>query len=118
MTLGNLIETGLAYSKVLGNVGPIGGRCADFIQFLHTQRNVDPSQVHIVGHSLGAHIGTQNCTVFKTQDYHSDNFTILYSRSVWYVLRNSVWKEARKNFWTGPRRSILLSSGGQREATE
>jgi len=57
-TLGNLIETAAAYSTVLNNVGPVGLRVAEFINLLKTQKNIDPSQIHIIGHSLGAHIGS------------------------------------------------------------
>jgi len=57
LTLGNLIETATAYITVLGNVGPAGGRVADFLEFLRANRNIDQSQVYIIGHSLGAHIG-------------------------------------------------------------
>jgi hypothetical protein len=56
LTLGNLIETASAYVNVLGNVGPAGGRVADFLEFLRKNVNIDQSKVHIIGHSLGAHI--------------------------------------------------------------
>jgi predicted esterase len=57
LTFGNLLQTAAAYSSVLDNVGPTGRRVAEFINFLKTNKNIDPSKVHIVGHSLGAHIG-------------------------------------------------------------
>lgn len=56
-TFANLIETGAAYSKVLANVGPVGSRIADVINFIVTTKNILPSQINIIGHSLGAHIG-------------------------------------------------------------
>jgi len=40
------------YPAALPNVQIVGQRVADFIRFL----GVDPSNVHIVGHSMGAHI--------------------------------------------------------------
>jgi len=56
LTLGNLLETASAYITVLGNVGPVGSRVADFLNFVKTTKNIDFSQIHIIGHSLGAHI--------------------------------------------------------------
>jgi len=64
-SFGNIIETGLAYSKVLNNVGPAGGRVADFIAFIQREKNISPSQVWIVGHSLGAHIAGAAGTFYK-----------------------------------------------------
>lgn len=52
----NLIKTSQTYAGVLGNVGPVGKRVAEFIQHLQLNYGVDASQVHVVGHSLGAHV--------------------------------------------------------------
>jgi len=56
LSLGNLIETGAAYIKVLNNVGPVGQRLAEFCNFLRTEKNIGFGDIHIIGHSLGAHI--------------------------------------------------------------
>jgi len=56
ITIGNPIETAIAYTSVLQNVGPVGGRVADFCKFLHTQKGIGPDKIYLVGHSLGAHI--------------------------------------------------------------
>lgn len=45
------------YPLVLLNVPPAGQRVADFLEFLRVNKNIDQSQVHIIGHSMGAHIG-------------------------------------------------------------
>ncbi|ODM96873.1 Lipase member H [Orchesella cincta] len=55
-TIGNQLETYAVYLKVLENVGPVAQRTADFLNFLKTEKGIDYSQVHIIGHSLGAHI--------------------------------------------------------------
>jgi len=52
----NAIVTAAHYTTVLGNVGPAGQRLADFINFLRLNRGIQFSNVHIIGHSLGAHI--------------------------------------------------------------
>lgn len=57
----------MAYSKVLNNVGPVGARVADFIAFIQREKNISPSQVWIVGHSLGAHIGNLSVLVYCQQ---------------------------------------------------
>jgi len=46
-----------AYLSVLGNVGPVGHRLAQFLELLEETKGVPLSQVTIVGGSLGAHIG-------------------------------------------------------------
>ena len=41
---------------MLKNVGPAGERIADFIHFMGTEQNIQAQDIHIVGHSLGAHM--------------------------------------------------------------
>ncbi len=67
MPLDNLISTGLAYAKVLNNVGPVGARVAEFIAQLSTQKNIPPSQFTLVGHSLGAHIAGAAGSFYRTR---------------------------------------------------
>jgi len=55
LPLSNIISTGLTYTAALGNVGAVGERLADFCNFLRTTRGVEFSNIHIIGHSLGAH---------------------------------------------------------------
>ncbi|CAL8113408.1 unnamed protein product [Orchesella dallaii] len=55
-TFGNQLETYSAYLKVLNNVGPVAQRTADFLEFLKNEKGISFSHVHIIGHSLGAHI--------------------------------------------------------------
>ncbi|OXA44057.1 Pancreatic triacylglycerol lipase [Folsomia candida] len=45
------------YPIVLLNVPPVGKRVAEFIQFLSLKKGISQSQVWIIGHSLGSHIG-------------------------------------------------------------
>ncbi|XP_021966307.1 phospholipase A1 [Folsomia candida] len=73
-TFANLIETGAAYSKVLANVGPVGSRIADVINFIVTTKNILPSQINIIGHSLGAHIAGACGTFYR------DRYGALLSR--------------------------------------
>ncbi|CAL8085867.1 unnamed protein product [Orchesella dallaii] len=56
MTLGNPLATASAYISALGNVGPVGQRLAEFIEFLRVSKQIEFSAVTIIGHSLGAHI--------------------------------------------------------------
>jgi len=41
---------------VLENLGPAAIRLASFIDYLIAEQQIDAADVHIVGHSLGAHM--------------------------------------------------------------
>lgn len=56
VTIENQFQTYNVYLKVLQNLGPVAQRIADLLHFLKSEAAVDFSQVHIIGHSLGAHI--------------------------------------------------------------
>jgi len=56
-TIENQLQTLNVYLKVLKNIGPVAQRVADFLHFLKSEAGVDFSQVHIIGHSMGAHLG-------------------------------------------------------------
>jgi hypothetical protein len=56
LTLGNPLATASAYISALGNVGPVGQRLAEFIEFLRVNKNIQFRDITIIGHSLGAHI--------------------------------------------------------------
>jgi len=53
---GDLWNTAAVYSAVLENLGPAATRLASFIDYLLAEQQIDASDVHIVGHSLGAHM--------------------------------------------------------------
>lgn len=52
----NLLRTSQTYLFVLGNVGPVGRKVAEFVNYLAKVASIEPSQMHVIGHSLGAHI--------------------------------------------------------------
>jgi len=52
--------TGAIFLQVLGNLGRVGSRLGDFIHYLQTEKNIPSSNIHLVGMSLGAHIGKEN----------------------------------------------------------
>jgi len=59
LTLGNPIQTASAYISALGNVLPVGARLAEFLNFLKANKQIQFSDMTIIGHSLGAHIAGQ-----------------------------------------------------------
>ncbi|CAL8112998.1 unnamed protein product [Orchesella dallaii] len=56
LTLGNPLATASAYISALGNVGPVGARLAEFLNFLRQNKQIQFSDMTVIGHSLGAHI--------------------------------------------------------------
>lgn len=57
------------YPLVLLNVVPAGQRVAEFLEFLRVNKGIDQSQVHIIGHSLGAHVGMQDKKYYNVHTY-------------------------------------------------
>ncbi|CAL8137119.1 unnamed protein product [Orchesella dallaii] len=53
----NPLEVGVLYDQVTQNVPLVGQKIADFVQALKDKKNIQFSQVHVVGFSLGAQIG-------------------------------------------------------------
>ena len=45
------------YAQAAGNVKPAGIRTGEFLAWLHDQADLDSEDIHIIGHSLGAHVG-------------------------------------------------------------
>ena len=43
------------YAQAAGNVRPAGIRAGEFLAWLHDQAGLDTEDMHIIGHSLGAH---------------------------------------------------------------
>ncbi|ODM91206.1 Phospholipase A1 2 [Orchesella cincta] len=54
--LSNPLNTASSYLIVMNNVQPIGERVADFINFLRVNKQIQFSDVTVIGHSLGAHV--------------------------------------------------------------
>jgi pancreatic triacylglycerol lipase len=52
----NALRMAGAYLTVLGNVGPVGHRLAQFLELVEEDKGIPLSQVTLVGGSLGAHI--------------------------------------------------------------
>ena len=44
------------YSQVVDNTRVVGALLADMVKFLHNTTNLDYGSVHLIGHSLGAHV--------------------------------------------------------------
>ncbi|CAL8104434.1 unnamed protein product [Orchesella dallaii] len=55
-SLANPLDTVSYYTTVIGNVPEIGQRVADFLNFLQVNKQIQFSDVTVVGHSLGAHV--------------------------------------------------------------
>ncbi|ODM92880.1 putative endothelial lipase, partial [Orchesella cincta] len=54
--LSNPLNTATSYLTVISNVEPIGQRVADFLDFLRANKQIQFSDVTVIGHSLGAHV--------------------------------------------------------------
>ncbi|OXA48765.1 Inactive pancreatic lipase-related protein 1 [Folsomia candida] len=55
---GNLTQAmATLYPLAVANISPVGQRVAQFLDFLRVNGHINWNMVHIVGHSLGSHIG-------------------------------------------------------------
>ena len=44
------------YSQAVANTRVVGALLANMVKFLHNTTNLDYGSVHLIGHSLGAHV--------------------------------------------------------------
>lgn len=95
------------YPIVLLNVPPVGKRVAEFIQFLSLKKGISQSQVWIIGHSLGSHIG-----IFVVNGLMILNLFIRFCPSnrwlCWFFQQDVVQPNDKPNYWLGPCWAALL----------
>lgn len=65
--LGNPAATLVAYMQAMGNVEAVGQRLADFVQFVSTNKQIDPQDITLVCHSLGAPVCGQAGRTFQSK---------------------------------------------------